>query len=97
MIPAFLAGMLTARASWLAGGVSGILASVLLAAYIAVAPATGPVDRLSAIGTAVVSGVPFAFGVGAFAGFYRRFLAMSTPPRQQQRRASQGVKGAKRR
>lgn len=88
MIPAFLAGMLAPRASWLAGGVAGIIGSVLVAAYIAVAPAAASVDRLSYIGSALVTGVLFSFLVGAFAGFYRRFLALSAPPPRQRKPAA---------
>ncbi len=87
MIPAFLAGMLAPRAAWLAGGVAGIIGSVLVALYIAVAPASSDVDRLSYIGTAVVTGILFSFGVGAFAGFYRRFLALSAPADRQRKPA----------
>jgi hypothetical protein len=83
MIPAFLAGMLAPRASWLAGGVAGIIGSLLVATYIAVAPAAASVDRLSYVTSALVTGILFSFLVGAFAGFYRRFLALSAPPPRQ--------------
>jgi hypothetical protein len=85
MIPAFLAGMLAPRAAWLAGGVAGIIGSALVSLYIAVAPATGEVDRVAYVGSALLTGILFSFGVGAFAGFYRRFLAFSSPaPRQRE-------------
>jgi hypothetical protein len=38
-------------------------------------------QKVAIILNAIVTSVPFGLLVGAFAGFYRRFLAMSTPPR----------------
>jgi hypothetical protein len=37
---------------------------------------------------ALLSAVPFGILVGAFAGFYRRFLSASAPARQQARAAN---------
>ncbi len=86
MIPSFLAGMLAPRASWLAGGIAGILGSVILAVLVFVAPSTTQTDRVSEA-SVLLTGVVFSFAVGAFAGFYRRFLALSAPASRQKRPA----------
>jgi hypothetical protein len=94
MIPAFLAGMLTRRASWLAGGVAGLISAVVFdLVYIVVPPAeVGPIDA-SVFLTMLVLGPLFGASVGAFAGFYRRFLAYSSPPRDARSR-SRSKRGA---
>ena len=89
LIPAFLAGMLAPRASWLFGLLVGLLAGIFFAVYVVTAPATGvaPVTddlRAQALLYAVVVSPLFGLATGAFAGFYRRFLRVSAP--QQQRK-----------
>jgi len=84
---AFLAGILTQRSSYLAGGIVGTLGGILFSVYVltAVFPPT-------TTGTAITSDVrvqnalyamivsPAAgVAVGGFAGFYRRFLRMANP------------------
>jgi ABC-type dipeptide/oligopeptide/nickel transport system permease subunit len=39
-------------------------------------------QKVGVVVNAVVTSVPFGILVGAFSGFYRRFLAMSSPARQ---------------
>jgi hypothetical protein len=85
MATSFLAGILAPRASWLAGGIAGIFAAigfsvlVLTAAPLTV-DAQAP-SRESLIGYGLVSSPLFGVAIGAFAGFYRRFLALSNPNR----------------
>lgn len=98
MIPAFLAGMLTQRGSWLAGGFAGLVSGLTVAVLITVTPATTSSTQgldVQNIGFLILVGPLFGTAVGAFSGFYRRFLALSSPPRQQAgRKSSQGSKSA---
>lgn len=99
MIPSFLAGMLTPRGSWLAGGVAGLIAGITVTVIIAIAPAgANPSQGLDVQNLAfiLVAAPVFGVGVGAFAGFYRRFLAISSPPRQQ-RKPVPGARGSAKR
>lgn len=96
MIPAFLAGMLTPRASWLAGGIAGLLGGLMVAILITIAPSSASSTQgldFQNLGFLVVAGPVFGMGVGAFSGFYRRFLALSSPQRQQQRKSGQSSRG----
>jgi hypothetical protein len=93
MILAFLAGMLAPRGAWLMGGLAGLAAGL---AYVLVGSLnTGAImtelgftyvmsaDQLLAVAQNVLITSPvFGIAVGAFAGFYRRFLNMSAPQRQ---------------
>jgi hypothetical protein len=83
---AFLAGILTQRSSYLAGGIVGLLAGILFATYVlsaTFAPANGVAvtsdirlqNAFYALLVSPVTGV----AVGGFAGFYRRFLRMANP------------------
>ncbi len=97
MIIAFLAGMLAPRAAWLLGGIAGLAAGV---AYILVVTISTDVlmtplgftyvvstDQKMAYALNVLITAPvFGLAIGAFAGFYRRFLNMSAPQRQAARR-----------
>jgi hypothetical protein len=98
MIPAFLAGMLTQRGSWLTGGFAGLVSSLLVALLITISPSTTSSTQgldVQNIGFLILVGPTFGVAVGAFSGFYRRFLALSAPPRQQtSRKSGQGSKTA---
>jgi hypothetical protein len=97
MIIAFLAGMLAPRGAWLMGGLLSVLAGI---AYVVVVTINTDVlmtplgftyvvsaDQKIAYATNVLVTAPlFGIAVGAFAGFYRRFLNMSTPQRQAARK-----------
>jgi hypothetical protein len=97
MIIAFLAGMLAPRGAWLMGGLLSVLAGI---AYVIVVTVNTDVlmtplgftyvvsaDQKIAYATNVLVTAPlFGIAVGAFAGFYRRFLNMSTPQRQAARK-----------
>ena len=84
---AFLAGIMTQRSSYLAGGIVGILGGILFSVYVLTAAfpptASGTVvtndirvqNALYAMVVSPVAGV----AVGGFAGFYRRFLRMANP------------------
>jgi hypothetical protein len=91
MIPAFLAGMLTQRGSWLAGGFAGTVSGLTVALLITITPSTtSSTEGLDAqnIGYLILVGPLFGVAVGAFSGFYRRFLALSAPPRDRGGRKS---------
>lgn len=99
MIIGFLAGMLAPRGAWLVGGITTTIASTVYAVIYAgaldasVTPlgwtraiTTG--EKLSLGANLVLTSLVFGVGVGAFAGFYRRFLAMSSPQRPPARAAT---------
>jgi hypothetical protein len=98
MIPAFLAGMLTQRGSWLTGGFAGLVSGLVVALLITISPSTTSSTQgldVQNIGYLILVGPTFGVAVGAFAGFYRRFLAMSAPARtRSQRKSGQGSKAA---
>lgn len=97
MIIAFLAGMLAPRAAWLMGGVMSVLAGL---AYVLVVTVNTDVlitplgftyvvssaQKLGYAQSVLISAPVFGIAVGAFAGFYRRFLNMSANQRQGTRR-----------
>jgi hypothetical protein len=97
MIIAFLAGMLAPRAAWLMGGLLSLLAGV---AYVIVVSVNTDVlvtplgftylvtieQKLGYAQSVLLTAPVFGIAVGAFAGFYRRFLSMSAPQRQASRR-----------
>ncbi len=97
MIIAFLAGMLAPRGAWLMGGLLSLLAGI---AYVVVVTINTNIvmtplgftyvvtsDQKLAYAQSVLIMAPvFGVAVGAFAGFYRRFLNMSAPQRQATRR-----------
>ena len=92
MILPFLAGMLAPRGAWLAGGIVALanaLAYGLLFGVFTNSVQTGlgftylmtSDQKVGVIVNAILTSVPFGILIGAFSGFYRRFLAMSAPPR----------------
>ncbi|MFM2106669.1 MAG: hypothetical protein RL338_1701 [Chloroflexota bacterium] len=88
MIPSFLAGMLTRRAAWLSGAFAGLLSALAFDLIVLIKP---PVDAAVTLDAGfylsmLLMGPIFGGAVGAFAGFYRRFLAFSAPPREGRRR-----------
>ncbi len=97
MIIAFLAGMLAPRAAWIMGGLSGLASGV---AYVLVVTVNTDVlmtplgftyvvsteQKLAYAQNVLITAPVFGLAVGAFAGFYRRFLNMSAPQRQAARR-----------
>ena len=95
MILPFLAGMLAPRGGWLAGGIVALANAVAYALLFGVF--TNSVQttlgftyvmttdqKVAIMVNAILTSVPFGILIGAFAGFYRRFLAMSTPARPAQ-------------
>jgi len=97
MIIAFLAGMLAPRAAWLMGGLAGLAAGI---AYVLVVTVNTDVlmtplgftyvvsteQKVAYAQNVLITAPVFGLAVGAFAGFYRRFLNMSSPQRQAARR-----------
>ena len=92
MILPFLAGMLAPRGAWLVGGIVALanaLAYGLLFGVFTNSVQTGlgftylmaTDQKVGVIVNAILTSVPFGILIGAFSGFYRRFLAMSTPAR----------------
>ena len=95
MIVAFLAGMLAPRGAWLVGGLMSTLAALVYVAVVWLGTSTNvtplgwtyvPTDaqKWSYASSVLVSAPVFGIAVGAFAGFYRRFLRTASPPPQQQ-------------
>jgi hypothetical protein len=97
MIIAFLAGMLAPRAAWLMGGLAGLASGI---AYILVVTLNTDVlmtplgftylvsadQKLAYAQNVLITAPVFGIAVGAFAGFYRRFLNMSAAQRQGSRK-----------
>ncbi len=93
MILPFFGGMLAPRGAWLVGGIVALAnaaAYSLLFVVFTNSVQTGlgftyvmtTDQKVGVVVNAVVTSVPFGILVGAFSGFYRRFLAMSNPGRQ---------------
>jgi hypothetical protein len=81
---AFLAGILTDRMSYLAGGLVGLVSAIVFSVYVLLGPVPGTAPLtlnqregyvLYAIGISPLSGL----AIGGFAGFYRRFLRRANP------------------
>lgn len=97
MIIAFLAGMLAPRGAWLMGGLAGLASGL---AYVLVVTVNTDVlvtplgftylvsadQKLAYAQNVLITAPVFGIAVGAFAGFYRRFLNMSSPQRQAARK-----------
>jgi hypothetical protein len=92
MILPFLAGMLAPRGGWLVGGIVALANAVAYALLFGVftnSVQTGlgftyvmtTDQKVGIIVNSIMTSVPFGILIGAFAGFYRRFLAMTTPAR----------------
>jgi len=93
MIIAFLAGMLAPRGAWLMGGLAGLASGL---AYVLVVTVNTDVlmtplgftylvsteQKLAYAQNVLITAPVFGIAVGAFAGFYRRFLNMSASQRQ---------------
>jgi hypothetical protein len=86
MATSFLGGILAPRAAWLVGGVTGFIAGLIYAGLVMVYPipdTPGIADpgalRAEAALFALVSSPLLGVAVGAFAGFYRRFLRRAAP------------------
>lgn len=86
MATSFLGGILAPRAAWLVGGVTGLIAGLIYAGLVMVYPLPDTpgisdpgVLRAEAALFALVSSPLLGVGVGAFAGFYRRFLRRAAP------------------
>jgi ABC-type dipeptide/oligopeptide/nickel transport system permease subunit len=90
--------MLSPRGGWLAGGIVSLAnaaAYALLFGVFTNSIQTGlgftyvmtTDQKIGVVVNAILTSVPFGILIGAFAGFYRRFLAMSTPARPAQARS----------
>lgn len=108
MIIGFLAGMLAPRGAWLVGGITTTVASTVYAVIYAGAldasvtslgwtRAISTGEKVSLGANLVLTSLVFGVGVGAFAGFYRRFLSMSAPQRPPARAASSSRQAPRRR
>jgi hypothetical protein len=84
--------MLALRGAWLVGGIVALANGVAYALLFGVftnSVQTGlgftyvmtSDQKIGIMLNAILTSVPFGILIGAFAGFYRRFLAMSTPAR----------------
>ena len=90
----------SASASPSASGGASASAAPSPSASPAASPATGTTAttdsaKVSAIVQAVLLSVPFGVAIGAFGGYYKRFLYLSSPNRQRARAEQQRQKGQK--
>jgi hypothetical protein len=104
MAASFLGGILAPRASWLVGGIVGLAAAVLFSIVIVAAPdatlyglfradpsAPIPPDfRAQYVAQALLLSPFLGLAVGAFAGFYRRFLRVMSPNAQRRQARPSG-------
>ncbi len=102
MAASFLGGLFAPRAAWAVGGLVGMAAAIVFAVVAVVYPETSSsvapgtvastlAQRQDAIVFALVASPTMGVAVGAFAGFYRRFLrsASTNQPRSnRQKRAA---------
>lgn len=90
----FVAGLLAPRAAWLAGGIVAIVDAVLYAGVILTLPETRSTiaAQPELVVYAILAAPSFGILVGAFAGFYRRFLRLTSP--NQGRRQGRGSRRA---
>lgn len=80
LIPPFVAGLLAPRAAWLAGALVGVVAALVTSLIFVAAPgASAGASAVGSVAFFLIVSPLFGAGVGAFAGFYRRFLRLSSP------------------
>lgn len=98
MAASFLAGLLAPRASYIAGGIAGLWAALVFTGVVFALPSTEGLqvttaDRLNVALYGLAVSPLFGLAVGGFAGYYRRFLAVSSPARrrQEQSRSTRGT------
>ncbi len=92
----FLAGILTTRMSYLAGGIVGIVSALVFSIYLFVGPVQSQTpltqsEQIQYLAYALVVSPMAGVAIGGFAGFYRRFLRVTRPDRGNK----QGGKNAK--
>lgn len=80
---AFIGGWLAKRGSWLVGGIAGAASVIGYAVVIVQLGAEGALTPSGSLAVTVAIALAFGFAVGAFAGFYKRWLALMQPSRQQ--------------
>jgi hypothetical protein len=94
----FLAGFLAQRAGWLAGLVVTVVASVCFAlSWPALETLAEGVDLQNTVAQSILFSLPTGALAGAFAAWYRRFLATISPNRQRraQGKSSRGARNAR--
>jgi hypothetical protein len=79
----FLAGILTDRMSYMAGGIVGLVCGVVFALYLAFVPIPASVLQGTQLPAYMLYGLILSplsgLAIGGFAGFYRRFLRRANP------------------
>jgi hypothetical protein len=100
MAVSFLAGLLAPRASYLAGGIAGLWASLVFTGVVFALPSSAEIpvtadDRVGVAFYGLVVSPLFGVAVGGFAGYYRRFLAVSSPQRRRQQEQARAAKARK--
>jgi hypothetical protein len=88
LIAPFLAGFLATRASYLIGGLIGLIVVLMFAVYVFVTPASSmdATDRVVAILQAASLEIPTAVLFAAFAAYYKRLLRVWSPANAQRDR-----------
>ena len=98
MAASFLAGLLAPRSSYLAGGIAGLWSAIVFSGVVFAIPNDQALqitvdDRVGVAAYAFVVAPLFGIGVGGFAGFYRRFLANSSPARRRNEQQTRNTRG----
>lgn len=104
LIAPFLAGLLAPRAGWLFGLLTGLTAALMFALFAGTTPGASPAGspsitpdvRVQYILYGIATSPTFGAAIGAFAGFYRRFLRSTGPRRTTNDRGRRSTGRAKR-
>ncbi len=79
----FLAGILTDRMSYMAGGIVGLVCGIVFTLYLAFVPIPATVLQGTQVQAYMLYGLVLSplsgLAIGGFAGFYRRFLRRANP------------------
>jgi hypothetical protein len=88
LIAPFLAGFLATRASYLIGGLIGLIVVAMFGVYVTVTPAASmdATDRAIAVLQAASLEIPTAVLFAAFAAYYKRLLRVWSPANAQRDR-----------
>jgi len=98
LLPSMAAGFLAPRSTWLAGLIASFIATVTFIGVVAVRPeALGTSINLPALAAQQLSSA-LAFGalMGALSGWYKRFLTLTSGPRNRPPSRSRGGKPSQR-
>ncbi|MGA2512600.1 MAG: hypothetical protein ABSG37_03165 [Candidatus Limnocylindrales bacterium] len=94
LLPSMLAGFLAPRSTWLAGLIASLIATVTLIVVIAVRPEalSSSINLAALAAQQLPSALAFGALMGALSGWYKRFLSLTSVPRNRPSSRSGGGK-----